>query len=138
MFAVPRSRRAFVHAPAPALLTGALLSGLAGCGGSAPSDAASVKAHLVVVADALDACVAKHGDARKCVDTDALGSLPGGVELGDGDGQIEIDASRPTRYQLTAKADGGARYAVLAQPVGARKRVCTPAGSSACGKDGRW
>lgn len=111
---------------------------LGGCGGAPGSDPAAVQSRLVAVADALDRCTAKTGDARKCTSADALGELPGDVELGGGNGQVEINASRPTRYQLTSTADGGGEFALLAQPVGARKRVCTPAGKSGCPEAGAW
>lgn len=97
-----------------------------------------MQTQLVAVADALDRCTAKTGDARKCTSVDALGELPAGVKLGEGDGSVAINASRPTRYQLTAKADGGSEFALLAQPVGARKRVCTPAGKDGCPEAGAW
>lgn len=120
-----------------AALPAALLLGVSACGGSAASDAASVQQNLVVVADALDRCVGQQGDARKCTDEDALGDLSGAT-LGGGSGEVEINASKPTRYQLTAKADGDVSYAILAQPVGARKRVCSPVGTGGCPQRGVW
>lgn len=118
-------------------LTGLTL-GLSACGGSASTDPTAVQENLVAVADALDRCTAKSGDARKCTSEDALGDLPGSVELGGGDGQVKINASKPTRYQLTSSVDGDTQFAILAQPVGARKRVCSPAGKSGCPKQGAW
>jgi hypothetical protein len=89
------------------------------------------------VADELDACYARRGDARKCAAADAL---PGadGAALGDGTGEIAVSVTRPTRYQLTLKVDDRTSFAILAQPVGARKRVCSPAGAGGCPKGGVW
>ena len=74
---------------------------------------------------------------RQCSDPKVLGDL-GGAELGSDDGAVDLNASSATRYQLTIKADGGASFAILAQPVGARKRVCQPAGQAGCPKGGKW
>lgn len=91
---------------------------------------------LVAVADRLDACYAKRGDTRKCTGDQAVGG--DGTELGDGPGEVQVAATKPTRYQLTMKVDDRTSFAILAQPVGARKRVCAPAGTDGCQKGGVW
>lgn len=118
----------------------AALGTLAGCGGSDPVSAKTAQDRLVRVADALDACVAKTNDARACATAKALG-LPGAdadALLGDGTGQVEINATRPLRYGLISDVGDDVEFAILAQPVGARKRVCKPAGEGACPKGGVW
>jgi hypothetical protein len=127
---------ATVPVPRFALLAvaGALL--IAGCGGSV--DTAQLEKNLTSVANAIDSCVAKTNDARKCNTAAELGKVPADVKLGDGDGEIQINATKALRYQLTAKAGDKVRFGILAQPVGARKRVCLPAGEGSCPKGGVW
>ena len=122
---------AAVFLPVPAIL--------AACGGSSagPVDAAAAKAQLVAVADRLDACYAKRGDTRKCKTAEALGDV-GDAKLGNGTGEVVVIATKPTRYQLTMKVDDRTTFAILVQPVGARKRVCTPSGENGCLKGGKW
>ena len=122
---------AAVFLPFPAIL--------AGCGGAAgaPVDAATAQSQLVTVADRLDACYANRGDTRKCTTADALGDM-GETKLGDGTGEVLVHATKPTRYQLTMKVNDRATFAILVQPVGARKRMCTPSGESGCPKGGKW
>ncbi len=88
------------------------------------------------IADRLDACFAQRGDARKCTGEQVLGA--DGAELGTGAGQLQVAATKPTRYQLTMRVDDRTSFAILAQPVGARKRVCAPAGTDGCRKGGVW
>lgn len=99
--------------------------------------ASTAQQQLVAVADRVDACYAKRNDTRQCTDADALGDL-GGAKLGDGTGEVNVNASKPTRYQLTMHVDDRTSFAILVQPVGARKRVCSPAGSGGCPKGGMW
>lgn len=122
----------------PLALTAVVLFGAtAGCGG--PSvDAAALKTQLTGVADVLDRCVAKTNDARKCTRSSALGTLPAGAELGSDVGQITARADRALRYELKADAGDDVTFSVIAQPVGARKRVCGPAGRGDCPAGGAW
>lgn len=119
--------------PVPAVLVGC---GSGSTGGGAVS-AATAQSQLVAVADRLDACYAKQNDTRKCTSADALGDV-GDAQLGDGEGEVLVQATKPTRYQLTMKVDARTTFAILVQPVGARKRVCTPAGEGGCPKAGTW
>lgn len=131
--------------PAPFLVpaaTGVLLASLllAGCGGSDPVSAKTAEDRLVRVADALDACVAKTNDAVKCTSAKALGLSAEDADalLGSGTGQVEVSATKPLRYQLVSDVGDDVQFAILAQPVGARKRVCKPAGEGECPKGGVW
>lgn len=131
-----RHRRAIV-ACGPAVVLLPLSAAVAACGGPAGSVASTPDAaqrQLIAAADRLDACFAKRSDTRKCTGEDTLGDAP----LGDGAGEIQVNATRPTRYQLTIKVDDRTSFAILAQPVGARKRVCAPAGAGGCEKGGVW
>lgn len=116
--------------PVPAVIAGCGT----GSGGAVSSSAAQQQ--LVAVADRLDACYAKRGDTRKCTDDQAVGGE--GTQLGEGTGQVQVAATKPTRYQVTMRVDDRRSFAILAQPVGARKRVCAPAGSDGCEKGGVW
>ena len=49
-----------------------------------------------------------------------------------------VDLREPTRYRLTMHVDDRTSFAFFVQPVGARKRVCSPAGSGGCPKGGMW
>ncbi len=133
-------RSATVIAPrplaAPILLT-ALGFALAGCGDKTV-DTAALKQQLSGVADALDACVAKTSDARKCTTEEALGKLPDGTELGADTGQIKVQANKPLRYELVAEVGDDVQFSVVAAPVGARKRFCLPAGRGDCPNSGAW
>lgn len=93
---------------------------------------------LVAVADKVDACFAKTNDARKCADAEALGDESGALHLGDGTGEVDVNATKPLRYHLVAKAGDDVEFGILVQPIGARKRVCKPAGQGECSKDGVW
>lgn len=110
---------------------------LSGCGEKSV-DTAALKAQLSGVADALDRCVTKTNDARKCATKAALGKLPAAVELGSEVGQIQIRANRPLRYELVAEAGDDVQFTVVAAPVGARKRVCLPVGRGDCPNSGAW
>ncbi|MBO9533004.1 MAG: hypothetical protein J7513_08530 [Solirubrobacteraceae bacterium] len=99
--------------------------------------ATTAQQQLVLVADRVDACYAKTGDVRKCTDAAALGDL-GEAKLGAGTGVVDLDATQPTRYQVTMKVDDRTSFAILVQPVGARKRVCSPEGAGGCPKGGAW
>lgn len=118
----------------------AALGTIAGCGGSDPVSAQTAEARLVRVADALDACVARTNDARECTAPKALGlsEVDGETLLGSGTGQVDVRATKPLRYQLVADVGDDVQFALLAQPVGARKRVCRPAGEGECPKGGVW
>lgn len=136
----PRSRarrhRALVGGSVVVLLP--FPAALTACGGAGGSvDAATAQQQLVAVADLVDACYAKRNDTRQCTDEQALGEL-GDAKLGDGTGEVHVSASKPTRYQVTMKVDDRTSFAILVQPVGARKRVCTPAGAGGCPKGGMW
>ncbi|MEH3052740.1 MAG: hypothetical protein PGN13_01875 [Patulibacter minatonensis] len=131
----PRARRALLGGAPAALLALPLL--LTACGGDSDGgavDPETARKQLVVVADRLDRCYAKTYDARKCTTTDALGGAP----TGDGVGQLQITADRPTRYRLAMKIDDRAQFSITAAPVGARLRECTPAGAGSCPKTGVW
>jgi hypothetical protein len=131
-----RNRRLIVGGSAALLLPfPAVLGACGGAGGGAISSSAAQQ-QLVAVADRLDACYAQRGDARKCTDDQIVGG--DGAQLGEGPGEVQVAATRPTRYQLTMKVDDRTRFAILVQPVGARKRVCSPAGAGGCPKDGVW
>lgn len=133
-----------LRSPAPFLVpaaTGVLVAALlGGCGGSDPVSAKTAEDRLVRVADALDACVAKTNDARRCTTAKALGLSDADAEslLGDGTGQVDVSATKALRYQLVADVGDDVQFAILAQPVGARKRVCKPAGEGECPKGGVW
>jgi hypothetical protein len=114
----------------PPLLFGA-------CGAGSGVSASTAQQRLVAVADRVDACFGTRGDVRKCTAPDALGDL-GDASLGDGPGDVALEASQPTRYQLTMKVDDRTSFAILVQPVGARRRVCAPAGAAGCPKGGTW
>lgn len=121
--------------------TGALVLGLVGgCGGSEPISATTAEARLIRVADALDACVAKTNDARKCTSSAALGLSGSEADavLGSAAGQVQINATKALRYQLISDLGDDVEFAILAQPVGARKRVCKPAGEGQCPTGGVW
>jgi hypothetical protein len=128
---------ATVLVPRPALIVAAIALLLAGCGGGSV-DTSALEKQLTTVADAVDACVAKTNDARKCASAAQVGKLPSDVKLGSGDGEIQIHATKALRYQLVAKAGDKVQFGILAQPVGARKRVCLPAGEGSCPKGGVW
>ncbi len=129
--------------PSPLLLVAAAIgllgTALAGCGsGGDPVSADVLQQRLVTVADRVDACFAKTNDARKCADAEALGDASGSLHLGDGVGEVDVSATKPLRYQLVADAGDDVEFAILVQPIGARKRVCKPAGQGECSKDGVW
>lgn len=125
--------------PAPLLLPAAACTlGITACGGGEPVSAKTAEARLVRVADALDACVAKTNDARACTKAESLGLRDADGLLGDGDGQVAVNASKALRYQLVTSVGDDVEFAILAQPVGARKRVCKPAGEGACPDGGVW
>lgn len=132
-----------LRSPAPSLVqaaaAGALVLTLAACGGD-PVSAKTVEDRLVRVADALDACVAKTNDVRDCASGKALGLSEADADalLGDGRGEVAITATKPLRYQLVSDVGDDVEFAILAQPVGARKRVCKPAGEGECPKGGVW
>lgn len=120
----------------PALCVVGILATMPGCGSA---DVGALKAQLGGVADAVDGCVAKTNDARRCVNGATLGPLlPEDVEIGSGTGQIAIRAPRPLRYALIGNAGDGATFSITAEPVGARKRTCEPAGVGDCPKGGAW
>lgn len=117
---------------------GLLAVALGGCGGSEPVSGEVLEQRLVAVADAVDACFAKTSDARKCTDGKALGRSDEALHLGDGIGEVELTATKPLRYQVVAKAGDDVEFAILVQPIGARKRICKPQGTAPCSKDGVW
>ncbi|MDO9355221.1 MAG: hypothetical protein Q7T55_16100 [Solirubrobacteraceae bacterium] len=125
--------------PSPFALTIALAASflLPGCGGG-DVDTVALRTQLSGVADALDRCVGKTNDARKCATAQALGDLPDGTELGSAPGQIRIQANRALRYELVAEVGDDVQFSVLAAPVGARKRYCLPAGRGDCPNSGAW
>ena len=127
--------------PLPSVVTGLGLlcaAALGGCGGGDPVSADVIEQRLVAVADQVDACFAKTNDARKCADAKALGDADGKLSLGDGNGEVDISATKPLRYQLVSKAGDDVEFAILVQPIGARKRVCKPAGQGPCPNGGVW
>lgn len=129
-----QSRRLLVGGSAALLLP--FPAALSACGDGGPVSSSAAQQQLVAVADRLDACYATRGDARKCTDDQSLGG--DGTQLGEGTGEVQVAATRPTRYQLTIKVDDRTSFAILVQPVGARKRVCAPAGAGGCPKGGVW
>ncbi len=124
--------------PLPLVATGFGVLALTGCGGSDPVSAGVIEQRLVAVADAVDQCFTKTNDARKCTSGEALGSDDEALHLGDGVGQVDLSSAKPLRYQAVAKAGDDVEFAILVQPIGARKRVCKPSGQGGCPKDGVW
>lgn len=124
--------------PTPLVAAGFGILALAGCGGADPVSAEVLEQRLTTVADAVDQCFAKTNDARKCVTGQALGSDDETLHLGDGVGEVSLTSAKPLRYQAVAQAGDDVEFAILVQPIGARTRVCRPAGEGGCPKDGVW
>ena len=88
----------------------------------------------------VESCFATEQDYTACDDAAALGNT--GLDIGTGNGQVQVAATSATEYTVTAKSKattGGVHtFEIEKQADGRSIRSCTPTGKGGCPTSGDW
>ena len=97
---------------------------------------ASAKSDARNLVTQVESCFTTTQDYGQCLTAAQLGTT--GLNLGTGQGQVNVTSSGTTSYQITGYSKSGNSFVITKTNGGAPTRSCTTTGQGACPSSGSW
>ena len=96
---------------------------------SAKSDARNLVSHV-------ESCFADSQDYANCTTATQLGTT--GLNLGSGQGQVEVTSGSGSSYTIVGHSKSGNNFTITKTSGGTPTRTCTTTGQGSCPSSGTW
>lgn len=104
--------------------------------GGRPDADSNAKSDARNMVSQVESCFTDSEDYAKCQTAAALGDT--GLNIGSGQGQVEVTKATATTYQVVARSKTGDAFTITKRGDGTLARTCTSPGGGACQPGGTW
>ena len=98
---------------------------------------ASAKSDARNMVSMVESCYATSNSYANCATEAQLGA-PTGLDVGSGQGQVEVTVHTATAYTIVAHSKSGNNFTIARDDTGAKTYTCTTTGKAGCPGNGNW
>jgi type IV pilus assembly protein PilA len=109
-------------------------------GQQAKGQDASAKSDARNAVSQVESCYADTQDYQVCETQDQLAGTGKntGLDIGTGDGQVQIDGTAANSYTITGHSKSKNKFVITKTAGAAPARTCSPVSQGACPSSGKW